>query len=107
MGGDTSQICHLLLVPPPFVIPLSCVKRAKRFLLFELHNNLCLSRVITMMVHIGHDGVHRHGVHLDSGYETVLQVVASHLAIGWEVLRTQHSFLVGPSTCESMGEQQP
>jgi hypothetical protein len=40
----------------------------------------CVSQVMTMMVPIGYDMALRHGIHLDSGYEIVLEVVASYLA---------------------------
>ena len=39
-----------------------------------------LSQVMTMMVPIGCGLALRHGIHVDSGYKTVLEVVASHLA---------------------------
>ena len=58
-----------------------------------------------MMVHMGYGGVHRHGAHLDSGYETILEVVASHLAIGWEVLKAL--FTGWSQSCESLGERLP
>ena len=61
MGGDTSQICHLLLVRPPFAMPINCVKRPKRFLLVGVATSICLSRVMTMVVHIGYDGAHDTG----------------------------------------------